>query len=137
MIFKIINNIKCSKADIKKFGYLFSSIFMCLSIVLWWKHYECVLYLFIASAVMFILSVLKYEMLIPIYKVWMAMSLVLGWIMTRIILSLMYFIGFMLVSIIGRMFGKTFLDQKIDRDAESYWISKIKPQGIEYYENQY
>ena len=56
-----------------------------------------------------------------IYDYWMLFAKALGWVNTRILLSLMYFVIFTPFRIISIIIGKDFLDRKIEKDRESYW----------------
>jgi hypothetical protein len=69
----------------------------------------------------------------------MTLALILGWIMTRIILSILFFILFVPIGWIARIFGKDFLDQKFDPSANSYWILRdsTKPEIKEAFEKQF
>ncbi len=60
----------------------------------------------------------------PLQKIWMMVAVILGWVMTRIILSILFYLVITPISLLGRLFGKRFLDLKIDRSATSYWIKR-------------
>ncbi len=53
----------------------------------------------------FILGILKPSLLFYPYKVWMKLGLALGWINSRIILGLIYFIVLLPISLIMKIFG--------------------------------
>jgi len=62
-----------------------------------------------------------------IYDYWMLFAKALGWVNTRILLSLMYFVIFTPFRIISVVIGKDMLDRKIEKDKDSYWqISPLK-----------
>ena len=52
---------------------------------------------------------------------WMRLAAVLGWINSRIILSVFFFLILTPVGLIGRLFGRDPLDRRGNR-RESYWI---------------
>ena len=56
-----------------------------------------------------------------IYDYWMLFAKALGWVNTRILLSLMYFVIFTPFRIISVVIGKDMLDRKIENDKDSYW----------------
>ena len=60
----------------------------------------------------------------PVYLVWMVFAVILGWFMTRVIITLLYYIILTPISIIFRIFGKDFLQLKINNDKSSYWIER-------------
>ena len=62
----------------------------------------------------------------------------LGWVNTRILLSLMYFVIFTPFRIISIIIGKDFLDRKIEKDRESYWQKReVKIFKKELYRRQF
>lgn len=72
-------------------------------------------------------------------KVWMTFSKVLGWLMTKVILSLIFYIMVFPISIISKIFNKSFLDVKIDKSKDSYWVYRDASQAHQkdYYEKQF
>lgn len=73
-----------------------------------------------------------------LYDYWMLFAKALGWINTRILLSLMYFVVFTPFRIVSIVIGKDFLDRKIEKDRESYWNKReIKPFKKELYRRQF
>ena len=76
--------------------------------------------------------------LMPIYIIWMSFAVIMGYIMTRIILTIIYYLIFSPVALVLRVIKKDLLDQKIYRDAPSYW--KIRSENTydpKSSENQY
>ncbi len=60
----------------------------------------------------------------PIYYAWMTMALALGFVMTRVLLTIFFFLVVTPVALVFRLIGKDPLHRKLDREAESYWIEK-------------
>ena len=60
----------------------------------------------------------------PLYYAWMSMAVVLGYVMTRVILTIFFFLVLTPVALVFRLIGRDALHRKIDRDAASYWIRK-------------
>jgi hypothetical protein len=61
----------------------------------------------------------------PAHTVWMGLALVLGFVMTRVILTLMYYLVFTPVGLLMRALGRDPMQRKLG--AESYWIVKEYP----------
>ena len=73
-----------------------------------------------------------------IYDYWMLFAKALGWVNTRILLSLMYFIIFTPFRIVSVVIRKDFLDRKIEKDRESYWQKReVKIFKKELYRRQF
>jgi len=64
----------------------------------------------------------------PIEFVWMKLAAVMGFIMTNLLLTLVYFIAITPMGLIMRLLGKTPLKLRFDRDCGSYWIP-VDPDG--------
>lgn len=56
----------------------------------------------------------------PIYRVWMTLALVLGWFVSRLLLSILYFLVLTPTGLMLKLFGKDLLDRKMG-DRDSYW----------------
>ena len=57
----------------------------------------------------------------PIYKVAIFIAHILGWINTRIILGLIYYLLFTPASLVMKLIGKDPLNRKFDKEAKTYW----------------
>jgi hypothetical protein len=74
----------------------------------------------------------------PLYSGWMALSNLLGWVMTRVVLFISYFLVLTPLGLAQRIFRKDSLNLKWKRDWKSYWVQKErKPSDTSSYEKQY
>lgn len=71
----------------------------------------------------------------PIFIVFSYLGFCLGWFMTRVILSILYYSVFTVIGGISKLFGKNFIDTAYNKNSESYWIEKKTGSGN--LENQY
>ena len=63
----------------------------------------------------------------PVYNVWMKFGLFMGtYIMTPLIMSIVFYGMFMPMGLVMRLFGKDGMARKLDSTAESYRISSTK-----------
>ena len=60
----------------------------------------------------------------PLFYAWMTMALALGYVMTRVLLTIFFFLVLTPVALVFRIIGRDALHRKLDRDAHSYWIEK-------------
>ena len=116
-----IKNIKSEKSDLRKFGITIGVILLIIAGFLFWKEKESFQILLTFGVTLFILGIAIPIILKPIYWVWMFFATILGWIMTRVILSLLFYIIFTPIGLILRFFGKQFLELRWDKSKESYW----------------
>jgi len=56
----------------------------------------------------------------PVYKSWMTIGILLGWINTRIILGVLFFIVFVPVALVLKIIGKDAMARKIHKPTASY-----------------
>jgi hypothetical protein len=62
----------------------------------------------------------------------------IGWFNTRLLLGILFYLFFTPIGLLMRLFGKDLLNQKIDTNADSYWIPKgEKPFDRKDYERQF
>lgn len=75
------------------------------------------------AAVFSITGLLLPVVLRPIYKLWMKIGHVLGWINVRIILGLVFFVMFFPVSMLFRVIGRDPMARKLDEEVDSYRVA--------------
>ena len=116
-----IKNIKSEKSDLRKFGITIGVILLIIAGFLFWKEKESFQILLTFGVTFCILGIAIPFILKPIYWVWMIFATILGWIMTRVILSLLFYVVFTSIGLTLRFFGKQFLELRWDNSKESYW----------------
>ncbi len=72
------------------------------------------------------------------FRLWMKLALAISWVMTRVLLTVLYY-GFITpYGLVSRLFRKDPLDLSWKRRSQSYWIDKPEqPGGPERYEKLY
>ena len=138
MIKDEIKNIKQSPKDLRKFGLTVGTVLLLIAFFLMWKHKPSQFYFLYIGAFLVLAGFLFPSILRPLNKVWMTLAVLLGWIMTRVILSLLFYLVITPISLIARISGKHFLDLKIDKSRASYWEKrKNVPSSPVDYERQF
>ncbi|MBP7088989.1 MAG: hypothetical protein KBB01_06825 [Candidatus Omnitrophica bacterium] len=119
-----LKDIKGTSWELKKFAKNMVIVFALLGLLFFWRQKSIYLY-FLGLAFLFLIlgryfkSQLKF-----VYKAWMFLSLILGWIMTRLILSLLFFLVLTPIGLLAKLTGKKFLNLKIDKSIDTYWVEK-------------
>lgn len=68
----------------------------------------------------------------------MSIAVVLGCLVTRLLLSLIYYLVFTPVGLIVKISGKKLLERNVDQSLTSYWIERRdKPYSPDSTEKQY
>ena len=70
-------------------------------------------------------------------KVWMGIAVVIGFFMSRVILSILYFLILTPLSVVSRLTGKKYLNLKFREPVETYWIKRAAITDKTRYEKQY
>ncbi len=121
MILKELKEIKSSKKDLRNFGLLVGGVLFALGALLWWYDSPAHPYLLGIGGVLFVLGILFPKVLTPLQKVWMGIAVVMGFFMTRLILSILYYVVFTVIGLLLRLVGKKVLGGGVDKSATSYW----------------
>jgi hypothetical protein len=138
MLLKEIQEIKSNTKELREFGIVLGIAFALLALLFFKKGLD---YSWLAalSVFFFFFGLVLSGFLKPVHKIWMGISLVLGWIMTRVILTLLFFLVVTPIGLLAKLFGKEFLELRFKKkNFKSFWVTKEKkefrPQD---YENQY
>ena len=133
-----IENIKSEKSDLRKFGITIGVILLVIAGFLFWKEKESFQIFLAIGIILLLTSIVIPPILKPVYWIWMLFSIILGWFMTRVILSLMFYVIFTSIGLTLRVFGKQFLELRWDKSKDSYWNFRTNEnQQKENYEKQF
>ena len=116
-----IKNIKSEKSDLRNFGIIVGIILLIISGFLFWKEKESFQIVLAIGIILFLTAIALPSVLKPVYWIWMIFAIILGWFMTRVILSLLFYVVFTSIGLTLRFFGKQFLELRWDKSKESYW----------------
>ena len=106
----------------KKFGYFFSFIFALVATYFFVNSIQSWAYFFaITTAIFFILTVIKPEVLLPLNKIWMRFGLLLSMIVSPLVLGLIFFCLFSPLAFLMRLNGRDELRLKFNKKT-SHWI---------------
>ncbi len=120
------SKLEYSKKILRKFGITVGAVFGLLGV---WFMYANILYpvqvLFIVLGIFLIFfGVLFPKFLKSIYRYWMTAAFVLGWFVSRILLTILFFVVLTPIALIAKLFKKEFLNLNYKQNQKSYWIQK-------------
>ncbi|RVU84204.1 sxtJ [Leucothrix sargassi] len=93
----------------------------------WLFNFKTPYWPFIAALIFATFALLKPMLLAPVNRVWLKLSIVLGWINTRLIMGVMYFFLIVPMGLVLKLLGKDPLSNQLLKDASSYRvISKVR-----------
>jgi hypothetical protein len=118
-----LSALEISKKILRKFGLLVGGIFLILGAWMFYHTHSTIGLIFlILGAFLFIFGFLLPDFLSGVYKVWMGLAFALGWVVSRVLLIILFYVGITAIGFIARIFGKKFLDVKFKDGKESYWV---------------
>ena len=121
MIKEEIKNINSSKIELKKFGLSVGTVLVIIGLVLFYFEKSSHPYFLAVGGVLILLGIIVPKILFPIQKAWMVIAVILGFIMTRIILSILFYLIITPIGLLAKLFRKDFLDRKFDKNKSTYW----------------
>lgn len=133
-----VKKIKTADKDIRSFSRLVGGILAAIGIYLIWKTRVLNFPLFGVAAVLAAAGELRPQSLKLIYKLWMSLALVMGSVMSRVLLTVIFFVLVTPIGWITRLIGKRFLENTLDKTAATYWLpKKSDPRGKAQFESQF
>lgn len=126
--FKPINTQQAKKSlkELRKFGITMAVAFGIIGALFLWRDKSVWPYLFGLSGFFVVFGLILPRVLQPIEWAWMKMAQAIGSVMTRIILTLTFFLVITPLGLIRRLFNKDPLEIKFRRPVESYWVAVEK-----------
>ena len=118
-----IKNIPSRNKDIRSFGITIGIILFIISGLLMYYNKEAYQLIAIIASTFVGLGLILPVLLKPIYFVWMTFAAILGWVMTRVILSILFYLIITPIGLITRLLGEDFLKLK-KINSKSYWNSR-------------
>ena len=131
-LLKEIKEIQSSKTDLKKFGWTLGVVFGLLSAYFLWRGKSFALYVLALAAILLLFGFIAPTLLKPVQKVWMTLALLMGWLMTRVILAVVFYAVVTPIGLLLRLSGKDFMNRHFPGKEESYWLDHAKREKADY-----
>ena len=123
-----IRSLDTSPKALRQFGLVVGGVFVGIAVVMAWRHDWALgswtTGLGSIGSVLMILGLGVPRVLRPAYLVWMGLAVVLSFVMTRVLLTLVFVLVMLPISLVLRLIGKDLLDRRLDAEAASYWKPK-------------
>ena len=127
-----INTAEVTTSDLRKFGFIMGGMFaLIFGLIFPWlsdKTFETwPIWPFIVTAVFWVIAIVAPQILRPVNDIWVKVGNVLGFINSRIILGVMFFVMIFPIGMLLKLFGKDSMDRKLDKKTDTYRkISKVR-----------
>ncbi len=112
--------------NLRKFGLIVGLIFVLIALWMLWKnHTPTIRIIFIGFGIFLLISGLVYPRILrPVYQVWMCLALSIGGLISRLILTILFFFVMTPIGLMLKLFGKKMLDIKQKGEKDTYWIPR-------------
>jgi uncharacterized membrane protein len=126
--------IKESKEDLRKFGLIVGGVLLLIAALLFYFEKPSAIYLTIFGGFLFLSGLVIPQILKPLNKIWMGLAIILGFFMSRIIITVLFYIALTPISIIAKLVGKKFMILNFDKSPKTYWEKRtiIQKKQIDY-----
>ena len=124
-------------ASLRRFGLTMGSAFVVLGAFALWRHRDAGWIFLICAGIWTLLGALLPNALRYTYAAWMAVGRVLSWFTTRVLLTLVFFLGVTPVGALQRVFGKNSIDLRCRSDDATYWTPRTERPTAADYERQF
>ena len=121
-----MEKLNLTKKNLRKFGITMGLIFLTIALLFLLRHKHHTLTALIISSMFFVLGYCLPGALRPIYIFWMKLAFILGWVNTRILLIILFYLVFAPLGLAMKLFRVDSLDRRIDKQKDSYWHKKEK-----------
>ena len=130
--------IRQSSSQLRRFGLTVGVGLAVIGLLSWYRgHDTAPRVLWLIGGTLSVLGLTVPNLLLPVQRAWMALALVLGWINTRVILTLIFYVVFTPVGVVMRFFRDP-LDRRFHNQDTSYWVHrKAALLDIEAYKRQF
>ena len=133
-----IKELKTDAKTLRKFGLVVGGVFALLGVIFFLRHKAHWPYFVWPGVALMVLGAMLPRVLKWVYLAWMAVAVVLGFVVSNVLLTLFFFLVMLPIGLLARLAGKDFLSLKLDRAAKSYWIKRTDaPKTAADYEKQF
>ncbi len=130
-----VRQIDSSRKALRKFGVIVGGVLLGLTIFALISHGAASILMWVVGllgTVLVSLGLIRPASLRVLQLYWMGIALAAGWVISRIILIVLFYGVVTPIAIFARVTGKKFLDIHFRDGAESYWIQKSSKNKVDY-----
>lgn len=120
-----------SKKELRNFGFVtggLTPVFFGL-LLPWIFEHDFPKWPWIVGTILAIWGLCLPKTIKPVFRVWMTIGNCLGWVNTRIILSIMFYLIILPAGILMRLFGKDPMARDLNKERKSYRVTTTVPEN--------
>jgi hypothetical protein len=131
------HDVTSTRREWRQFMTVLAVVFAIVAGVAFWKGLPCAASWLVPVALFGVLALAAPRWLEPFHRSWMLLAGALGWVMTRVILTVLYLLAVLPIGFVARIFGKRFLDVRFRDGRESYWVVRTEAPARNRMEEQF
>ncbi len=116
-----LKHINKSDEAVKKTGISVGIVLILISFLLWYLGKTSFVYFSTIGGLFVILALIAIPVLRPFHKLWMTLALLMGFVMSRVILTILYYIILTPIGLLAKLVGKKFMPLGFNKSASTYW----------------
>ena len=134
MLKEEFKHISETKRDLRKFGLTVGGVLLAIGLLLFYFEKPSAIYFAIIGGFLILFGALFPKILKPLNKIWMSLAIILGFIMSRVILTILFYLVLTPIALLAKLVGKKFIVLKYDKSANTYWEKRtnINKKQIDY-----
>ena len=118
------NHDEVKTASERSFGYVFSIVFALVGLFPLLSDNGFRLWAIAISLCFFLIALVQPKLLKPLNWLWMKIGFLLHFIVTPIVMGIIFFLTVLPTGLIRRMAGKDSMDMKWDKETKTYWVKR-------------
>ena len=127
-----------SPRALRRFGLMVGAVFLVLGSIMLWRHRGAGWPLASIGTILIVLGGLAPSILKWVHALWMILALMIGWVVTRVLLTVTFFLVVTPVGLLQRLFKKRAIEVAFRADnVPSYWQARSGNFMPEDYEKQF
>lgn len=124
-----IGEIKRGRRELRNFGLTVGAVLCAIGLILLFKERPAYPYFIAAGLALAVSGLLIPNILKYIYIVWMALSILIGLVVTTALLTVLFYLIITPVGLVARILGRRAFETRFDRRAGTYWIRRPSQTG--------
>ncbi len=126
MLKEELKYIDSSDSAVKKTGLTVGVVLILISLLLWYLEKTSFMYFSTLGGLSIILALIAIPVLRPFHKLWMMLALAMGFVMSRVILTLLFYLVLTPIGLLARLVGKKFMPLGFDKKVTTYWEKRTE-----------
>ena len=121
----LIERHSATRTELKWFGLMFAGFAGLLGVLAWWRtHHTLAAILWSIGCVVGVTYSAVPSIRRPFFDLWMAIAYPIGWVVSHVIIALVFYLLVTPIGLIMRLLGRDPMNRAFDRSATTYWVPR-------------